>query len=251
MTRAEDYTRFADLAYDDFRRLAQDESLSRHEKVGFPDSYREGKEAAIFSDITAKLPALRSPHRRVVDIGPGCSDLPRMLIDLCGQMESSLVLVDSPEMLAQLPDHENVTKKRGRFPSDISLEAHSGSVDVVLVYSVFHYVFANEDVEAFLARALALLAPDGALLLGDIPNDSKRKRFFSSAAGIAFHRAFSDDDSLPPAALTEMRPGKIDDGVLLSLLARARGEGFDAYVLPQPDDLPMANRREDVLITRP
>jgi hypothetical protein len=42
--------------------------------------------------------------------------------------------------------------------------------------------------------------------------------------------------------------GKIDDAVIVSLLLRCRLAGFDAYVLPQGPDLPMANRREDVLI---
>ena len=44
---------------------------------------------------------------------------------------------------------------------------------------------------------------------------------------------------------------KIDDSILVSLLLRARGQGFDAYLLPQRPTLPMANRREDLLIVRP
>ena len=44
---------------------------------------------------------------------------------------------------------------------------------------------------------------------------------------------------------------KIDDAILLSLLARARGAGCDAYLVPQSSDLPMANRREDILIRKP
>jgi hypothetical protein len=39
--------------------------------------------------------------------------------------------------------------------------------------------------------------------------------------------------------------------VVFALLQRARLAGFDAYVLPQDPALPMANRREDVLIIRP
>ena len=34
-------------------------------------------------------------------------------------------------------------------------------------------------------------------------------------------------------------------------LQRARSAGFNSYVLPQADDLPMENRREDILIIRP
>ena len=32
---------FSDITYDDFRRFAKDSGLSRYEKIGFPDSYRE------------------------------------------------------------------------------------------------------------------------------------------------------------------------------------------------------------------
>ena len=47
------------------------------------------------------------------------------------------------------------------------------------------------------------------------------------------------------------RPDQIDDGIVLALLARARAHGFHAWVLPQAAALPMASRREDVLIRRP
>jgi hypothetical protein len=246
----ENLKRFEKLTYDDFRRMAEDESLTAHEKIGFPDSYREGKEAAIFADITAKLSSLHTPERTVVDIGPGCSGLPHMLVDLCRRMESVLILVDSPEMLGQLPDEPFVRKLDGHFPDEVSLEEYDAAVDVVLVYSVLHYVFAEGGLWPFLDRALSLLASGGAMLLGDIPNASKRRRFFTSEAGVAFHRDFMGDDSLPDLGPAD-ESAKIDDSGVLEILRRARAKGFDAYVTPQADDLPMANRREDILIVRP
>ena len=45
--------------------------------------------------------------------------------------------------------------------------------------------------------------------------------------------------------------GKIDDSVLIGLVLRARAAGFDAYLVPQPETLPMANRREDLVIRKP
>jgi hypothetical protein len=58
------------------------------------------------------------------------------------------------------------------------------------------------------------------------------------------------DDSLPDLGSAD-EPAKIDDAVVLEILRRARDKGFDAYVVPQSDGLPMANRREDILIVRP
>lgn len=246
----EDLQRFEKLTYDDFRRMARDDSLSRHEKVGFPDSYREGKEHAIFADITAKLPHLTRPQQAVLDVGPGCSRLPHMLIDLCRELRSDVILVDSPEMLAQLPDEPFVGKLAGRFPADVPLEDRTGAIDAIVVYSVLHYVFDEGTLWPFLDRALSLLASGGAMLLGDIPNVSKRRRFFTSDAGIAFHRRFMGDASFPDLG-SDDGVAKIDDTVVLEILRRARDGGFDAYVVPQPPDLPMANRREDILVVRP
>jgi hypothetical protein len=173
-----------------------------------------------------------------------------MLIDLCARMQSRLTLVDSPEMLEQLPNSPFVEKAAGHFPDEVSLHGREGGFDVVLIYSVLHYVVAEGRLWPFLEQALSLLASEGALLLGDIPNVSKRRRFFASPAGIAFHRAFTGDDSLPQ--LTPANEASIiDDALVLEILGRARELGFDAYVLPQAPELPMANRREDVLVVRP
>ena len=221
--KTDDYKRFADLTFDDFRRMAGDDALSPYERIGFPDSYREGREEAIFEDITSKLTALASGRGKVVlDVGPGCSGLPLMLYELCRRQGHTLLLVDSAEMLARLPDEPFARKFAAYYPRCDELFAeYAGRVDVLLSYSVLHYVFAESNLWDFLDASLALLAPGGQMLVGDIPNVSKRRRFFSSDAGV------------------------------LSLVMRARAAGCDAYVVPQRDDLPMANRREDIFVRKP
>lgn len=244
--------RFADLTFEDFRRMATNDSLSKYEKIGFPDSYREGAEAAIFEDILAKLPVLNDDRRTVLDIGPGCSDLPRMLDDLCRRREHQLLLVDSKEMLNHLPDRAGVRKYAARFPDCPGLLAEfPARVDAILAYSVLHYVFPDRSVFSFLDRAIELLAPGGSMLIGDIPNISKRRRFFSSAAGKQFHREFTGRDEDPVVEFNVVQPNHIDDAVVLGLLDRARGAGCDAYVIPQRSDLPLANRREDIVVHKP
>jgi cyclopropane fatty-acyl-phospholipid synthase-like methyltransferase len=253
MGRRPDLQRFADLTYDDFRRLATDDSLTRYEKIGFPDDYRDGFEEAIFADIVRKLPAL--DHGRdgiVLDIGPGCSDLPRMIGERCGHAGHELLLVDSPEMLAQLPGAPHIRKYAAQFPNCPELLAgYAERVDAIVAYSVLHYVFPNSNVHSFLAAAVGLLAHGGSMLIGDIPNLSKRRRFFSSPAGHAHHREFTGSDDPPDVTCDVPAPGRIDDTVLLGLVSRVRAAGCDAYLVPQADGLPMANRREDLLIYRP
>ena len=244
--------RFENLNFEDFRRLAGDASLSRYERIGFPDSYREGYEAAIFADIRGKLALLDARERTVVDIGSGCSDLPRLLIQHCREQSHKLWLIDSDEMLAQLPDGAGIHKIAAMYPQCPDfLEANRGGVDVILCYSVLHYVLVDVGFIRFLDRTLELLAPGGQLLLGDIPNISKRKRFFASAAGQRFHRDFTNTDEAMPVEFNQIEHDQIDDSIVLMIIHRARLAGFDAYVIPQARDLPMANRREDVLIIRP
>jgi len=245
--------RFADLTYEGFRALALDPSLSLHEKVGFPDSYRAGREEAILRDVREKLTNLELAGRRVLDIGPGCGDLARELLALCHEKGHGIVLIDSAEMLALLPDEPFAVKLPGRFPEQCPefLADNRGRLDAILVYSVVQYVFREGNVFAFFDACLELLADGGQLLIGDIPNQSMRKRFLSSAQGARFHQELTGTAELPTVIHNTLEPGHIDDAALLGLVLRARSAGYDAFLLPQGAGLPMANRREDLLVRKP
>ncbi|CAH2913838.1 MAG: FIG00453579: hypothetical protein [uncultured Paraburkholderia sp.] len=244
--------RFEHIGFDDFRRFARDESMSKYERIGFPDPYRQGHEAAIFADICAKLTNLNQDGRKVVDIGPGCSDLPKMLIDLCATKGHPLTLIDSEEMLNLLDDAPFIEKVDAMYPQCPDwIAGQAGKVDVILCYSVLHYVFVDVSFFRFLDASLSLLAPGGQMLIGDIPNISKRKRFFASETGARFHKDYMKTDDAPVVEFNNVEFDQIDDAVVMSLIQRARAQGFDAYVVPQAPALPMANRREDILIVRP
>lgn len=249
---ARDARRLAGLTYDDFRALAAAPNLDEHERIGFPAAIRDGAEQAILDDAASKLPALDRPGATVIDIGCGGGALARALCHRACEREQTLVLIDSPEMLAHLPDHERLVKAAGRFPlPDDRLAAWRGTADAVLVYSVLQYAYADASPFAFVDAALELLAPGGRLLVGDLPNASMRTRFLSSEAGAAFHRRYTGEDGAPDPGHGTLRRGEPSDGLVLGLLAHARDAGFHAWVLPQPPELPMANRREDLLFARP
>ena len=249
---ADRYKRFQTLSFADFKSMARNPELSKYEKIGFPDAYRQGKEELIWADILGKLPRLADGGKTVLDIGPGCSDLPLLLKAHCERHDHRLIWIDSAEMLTQLPDATGVRKIAAFYPDCAELFTEfSGQVDVILAYSLLHYVFQEGNVWAFLDASLSLLKSGGQLLLGDIPNVSKRKRFFASDTGVQFHQEFMQTEQRPEVAFNTLEPEHIDDSVVFGLLQRARNQGFDAYVVPQADGLPMANRREDLLICRP
>jgi len=253
MSEKQKFEKYINLNFEDFKRLALDSSLSRHEKVGFPDSYREGKESAIFADIRTKILNLNKSDMVVMEIGPGCSQLPLMLAELSAEKSNKLIFIDSQEMLDHIPSHPCVIKYSGAFPEAIGQEIENlrGQVDAIVVYSVIQYVFVEGNLFHFIDSCLELLSEGGELLIGDIPNNSMRKRFFSSTSGVDTHKKFTGSDEAPEVLFNNLEPMQIDDSVVLAILARSRAQGFHAWVLPQSTDLPMANRREDIIIRKP
>lgn len=244
---------FENLNYSDFRRLALDKTLSPNEKIGFPEHYRNGYEKIIYKDIVEKLQNLNNIGCNILDIGPGCSELPKLLIQHSQKNQQKLTLVDSEEMLALLPEENDLLKKVPGFYPDCQQDIASlqTKFDVILCYSVFHYIFVEASFWRFIDTSLELLAEGGQMLIGDIPNISKRKRFFSSNNGVKFHQNFMKTTDMPKVDFRAIEFDKIDDAVILSVIMRARSQGCDAYWLPQSPNLPMYNRREDILIFKP
>jgi len=243
---------FEDLRFDDFRMRARDPSLSRHEKVGFPNDYREGKEDCIFDDVFRKVKNLKENNKTILEIGPGCSQIPIKLAEICRQNDNKLIYVDSKEMLDHLPDAPHIHKYYGAFPGALGndMSTLAGKIDAIIAYSVIQYVFVEGNLWAFIDHCLDLISDGGEVFFGDIPNISMRNRFFSSNSGWVSHRKFTGTDERPYVNVNKASLGKMDDSVILSILSRARSQGFHAWVLPQTDALPMANRREDILILK-
>lgn len=242
------------LNYEQFRKLARNPNLSPEEKIAFPAHYRVGYEGAIFDDIRRKLGILNKPGKTWVDIGCGCGGVTDRVKAFAARQHHTLILVDSREMLDQHQDQDSVLKVAGKYPdnaADVFNATNDKGADAILCYSVLHYIYVDANPFTFLDRVIHLLAPGGTALIGDIPNVSKRKRFFSSAAGIAFHKSFMDTDEPPVVEHLVVEDNKIDDAVLTGLVQRAQAAGCDAYVLPQHEDLPLANRRDDLLIRKP
>jgi len=245
----EDYN---DCSYSGYRERAVDPSLSLNEKCGFPESFRAGRSADIFADISQKLTALEKPGSKICDIGAGCSELAHHIVAMTAQHLHSLTVIDSPEMLSLLPSAPHLRKIEGPFPQCMRACSPSiGYFDAILAYSVVQTVFEEGSIFAFVDAATHLLADGGQLLLGDIPNATMRKRFMASDAARAYHQYHYPHLPKPEIVFNALEPGRIDDGVILGVIARMRAAGMHAFVVPQAPSLPMANRREDVLIIRP
>lgn len=244
---------YDNLGYDVFKKLATNPLLNQHERVGFPPSYRENKIDFIFNDILNKLTNLNSEKIRFLDIGPGWSELTKRILDHCEQKNHEVVLIDSEEMLHLIPSYPNITKISGKFPDEMNKLEGIGKFDVILTYSVIQYVFAESNIFKFMDLATSMLNEEGQFLVGDIPNISMKKRFLASETAKIYHNTHYAQQGAPfPIPIfNNLEINHIDDGVLIGLLWRLRISGFHAFFLPQDTNLPMSNRREDLLVVRP
>ena len=244
--------KLSDLSFDKFKELAQDGSLSRYEKIGFFNELREGKEELIWNDLLQKLPVLNQQGIHVLDIGPGCSDLPHLFLNHAKKLEQFVWLIDSKEMLDNLPNDSFISKCPAMFPNETAswVEQHQSTFQAIIVYSVVHYIAMESSLLVFIDEISKLLAPGGMAIIADIPNASKRNRFFSSPAGIRFHQEKNQTQDLPVVHWNKLQPGEMDDSAVFAMMQRARANGLESYLLPQAPELPMGNRREDLLIIK-
>jgi len=211
-------------------------------------------EALIAPDVATKL-ALHG-EVRLLDIGCG----PGNLVIPLAPMVKSVVALDHPDILKEYAGRlrlPNVTLLPGIFPQ----AKPEGAYDRILCYSVLHCLPDMTAARAFLAAAAALLAPQGRLLMGDMPSLDKKARFLASDAGKAFDAAWRARSAAMPTLAQEAEAGALlrqaqmiggfDDAQFATLVSDMQKLGCHAYVLPQPPDLPFGNTRDDLLVIRP
>lgn len=240
------------MTFEDFKKMAKDPTLSYREKIGFADCHRAEKEQNIFPYIYKILlePTL-SKHLKgggvkLIDIGCGCSTPTLNLIDFCLKNKIELYLVDCQEMLDLLPSDSSITKIAAEFPNNPIFEQMQGMFDYVLTYSVIQVV---PNFIHFIHHASLLLNNQGRMLIGDIPNLEKKKRFLNSKEGKLFHKQWSGSEEIPLITQEEIDK-QINDKKVFSILSEYRSNGYESYLLEQDLNLPLAYTREDILIVK-
>jgi hypothetical protein len=238
-------------SFEDFQLLAKNNSLSKFEKIGFPDKLRKGYERFIFQDILSKVSNLSKKNKSILDIGAGCSDLPNVFIKHSKKLHQKLYFIDSEEMLSQLPDFVFLKKIYGKFPDVLNGDKFKYSFDVIILYSVVQYLFNEKGFYKNLNLLFSKLNPGGQIIIGDIPNSSMRKRFFLSNNGLLFHKAQYPKKKIPKFLFDDIDKSLMNDTHVFKILQKARSFGYHAWVVSQDSRLPFYNRREDIIIERP
>jgi hypothetical protein len=122
---------------------------------------------------------------------------------------------------------------------------------------VINYMRDEAALARFVDKAIGFLKPGGRFLIGDIPNQDRKKRFLGSPAGVQFETHWKKQMAAAPPQADKPKQDadpyllSYTDAVVIRLVERVRSKGLHAYILPQPANLPFGNTREDVLITVP
>ena len=137
-----------------------------------------------------------------------------------------------------------------------------GGYSKVIIYSVLQCVKNLETAFLFVDKALEGLCENGIILIGDMPNRDKKRRFLQSEAGELFDKAFKkeqqsvknvEEDFLWQNMKNEQALQEtltFDDHVIEELVEHYHKLSCDVYILPQKTYLPFGHTREDMLIIK-
>ncbi|MEZ5813488.1 MAG: methyltransferase domain-containing protein [Alphaproteobacteria bacterium] len=238
--------------------MSQFENYGKMAALGVDDVYQngrykvqEGAQAEVPDDVMGKLRI--HPDDSFLDIGCGLG----------------LNLFPVAKIVAHAAgcDHPNVIEKIENKEESAGIAYHKGDFNAlnfdrkytkILAYSVLHTMPNEAALYGFIDRAISLLEPNGILLLGDIANTDKKKRFTGSARGLAFQKQWEQefgaekfDEASADWGLEHGNAVVIDDDFLLRIIKHIRQAGMHAYTLDQPQSLPFGNTREDIVIIGP
>jgi ubiquinone/menaquinone biosynthesis C-methylase UbiE len=238
------------ISFENFGLLAQ--NLTDFTQIAGRYDFQKEAESLVIFDILQKLKLKPSDHCLDIGCGTGNILLPLSFFikSITGLDNSHVIAALNKRISVELTNIELIS---GNF-LDIDLKE---TFDKILVYSVIHYLESKEEVLEFINKASRLLKPGGKLLVADIPNLSKKKRFQNSSYGNKFEKEWAKKTAIqsePSRQNIKLEKDNenvlLDDYLILSVLEEARIKGFNSFLLPQSPDLPMGYTREDILIEK-
>lgn len=237
-------------SFDNYSQLARQHDAGNIEVAG-RYRFQSSAERRIINDVAGKLAINSDDSLLEIGCGPG-----NILLPLSYQVARSAG-IDNDAALGRLAARCGTPMHIETYPGDfLSMELPEPLFSKVLIYSVLQYVDSLASAIRFLRRALSLLCPGGRLMLGDLPNPDKKRRFTESQAGMLASQEWSalvsNAGSHPLSGLPQdNRLLVVNDDLLLSLLKYGRTEGYESYLLPQPTDLPFGHTRDDLIFVAP
>lgn len=208
-------------------------------------------ELLVPADVMSKLNIC--PEDSFLDIGCG---LGLNLLEI-NKIASKCTACDHPNIINRLKS--KYPDLKADFYGENFLEAQiDNRFTKILAYSVLPALPDSKTVYAFVDKALSLLEPNGRMLLGDLANEDKKKRFLTSQRGAQFQKEWEamredsgNEQDIASFLSSNDQAVTMNDDLIIDLLRHIRGKGYSAYLLSQPQNLPFGNTREDILVEAP
>lgn len=233
-------------SFDNYQQIAELQTIG-HTEVAGRYAFQAAAERRVIRDVADKLSLECNDSLLEIGCGPG-----NLLIPLSFIVEKSYG-IDNAGALKRMKERagntDSITAITGNF---LQMKLPDIRFDKILIYSVLHYLTNVDEAKTFISRALGLLSPGGRLLIGDLPNIDKRERWSKSESGKISTANWQKQVSNAGQHPLTFQPCdqniiSINDATVLSLMQEGRMLGYESYLLPQKNDLPFGNTREDIL----
>lgn len=224
-------------AFENFGRLAK--ISDDQAEIAGRYSFQGIAEPLIVQDVAKKLCLDRSDT--LLEIGCGAGNL---LVPLSG-LVAQATGIDHADLLTRLQQRSPAIRA---LPGNFLDVDAGGPFSKVLIYSVLHYLSDAEETRRFVLKAASLVAPDGILMIGDIPNADKKRAFEASEKGQEVLREWRTKTAGQQVRLgPDDKLVAIDDKVLADLTHVLTEQGFHVTRHDQPDGLPFCHTRQDLV----
>ena len=204
--------------------------------------------SSIINDISTKLEL--NKNDTLFDIGCGSGKIVNSLSHLVKKTSA----IDHPNIINSI-NHKKIKFIKGDI---LKINLSNKKFDKILIYSLVHYLKNKEELFKLIKKSLQLLNRNGILLIGDIPNLDKKKRFKKSLNYKKINNEWlSNNLRLSPLEKEienklkfDINVIKINDKLIFDILKKYTNNKSECYVLSQNKKLPMNNTRVDILIKK-
>jgi cyclopropane fatty-acyl-phospholipid synthase-like methyltransferase len=201
----------------------------------------------IFRDIRSKIDLKKND--KILDIG--CADCE--ITKYYKKYTPHIDAIDHKEIVKKCKKKYNfINFYEGSFLRANNF--YNNKYDKIVAYSVVSCLSNISEFHQFVKKAIRLLNPGGRLLIGDIPNVSKKNRFkkspFFTKIDSIWNKKKKIDKNSPFKDLSvDNRLLKLDDLKLIKIIKKYNSKNTEMYYLNQ-DNLYLSNTRIDLLVKK-
>jgi ubiquinone/menaquinone biosynthesis C-methylase UbiE len=202
----------------------------------------------IINDISIKLEL--NKNDKLFDIGCGSGKIVNSLSHLVKKSSA----IDHPNIINSI-NYKKINFIKGDI---LKIKLSNKKFDKILIYSLVHYLKNTEELFKLIRKSFQILNKNGILLIGDIPNIDKKKRFKNSINFKKINNEWQSNNlKLTPIEKEienkleiDKKIIKINDKLIYDILKKYTNNKSECYLLKQNKKLPMNNTRVDILIKK-